>query len=206
MILLGLTGGIGMGKSTAAGLLARAGVAVVDTDELARRVVEPGQPALDEIRLRFGPDYLDDSGRLRRAELGRLVFQEEQARRDLEAILHPRIRALWMAQVENWREQGRPLAVVVIPLLFETGAAGIFEATVCVACSSGAQRRRLLARGWPEGQIQQRLAAQWPIDKKMQAADFVLWNEGAVEILAPQWEKVMERKGFSIRLSCKTDC
>src|SRR5690348_14854515 len=112
MRLLGLTGGVGMGKSTCAQLLSARGIPVVDTDILARQVVEPGEVALAEIRQVFGPEMVDNQGRLRRDVLARRVFAHPQERRQLESILHPRIRALWQGQVESWRNQGRPLAVV----------------------------------------------------------------------------------------------
>src|ERR1019366_2307982 len=113
MKVVGLTGGVGMGKSTAAQLLGSRGAAVVDTDDLARQVVEPGQPALAEVREAFGAEIVGPDGRLRRDELARRVFADPAARQQLEALLHPPIRALWRAQVENWRPEGRPLAVVV---------------------------------------------------------------------------------------------
>src|ERR1041385_7474495 len=109
-----------MGKSTAAQLLSQRGVSVVDTDVLARRVVEPGQPALAEVQRIFGPDIVAPDGRLRRDELARIVFADPVARQKLEDILHPRTRPLGRDQVVPCRTQGRPLAVVVIPLLFET--------------------------------------------------------------------------------------
>src|SRR5437879_3055472 len=102
MMVIGLTGGIGMGKSTSAALLERQGIPVVDTDVLARQVVEPGQPAWVEIQKAFGNDIVDNAGRLRRKELARLVFADVERRRQLESILHPRIRELWLAQVEQW--------------------------------------------------------------------------------------------------------
>ena len=110
MKLFGLTGGVGMGKSVAAGFFQRHGVKIVDTDELARELVQPGQPALAEIRRHFGPDVFSASGELNRAGLARLVFASASAREKLETILHPRIRAAWQAQVETWRIAGCPLA------------------------------------------------------------------------------------------------
>ncbi len=190
MKVFGLTGGIGMGKSTAAELL-RPRIAVVDTDVLAREVVEPGQPALSEVRALFGPEIIAQDGRLRREELARRVFSSESARKQLEAILHPRIRALWQAQIEGWRAEGRKIGVVVIPLLFETNAAAHFDATVCVACSAATQRERLLARGWTAEQIEQRLPAQWPVEKKMALVDFVVWTEGSLAVHAEQLARII---------------
>lgn len=196
MQVLGLTGGIGMGKSAAETLLRQRGVAVVDTDALARQVVEPGQPALEEIRRCFGPEMLSPDGRLIREALARRVFADPPARRQLEELLHPRIRALWRAQVETWRTEGRPLAVVSIPLLFETQAERELDATLCIACSATTQRRRLQGRGWSPEQIDQRIAAQWPVEKKMAHADFVIWTEGAMDLHAAQLERILQTLGI----------
>ena len=191
MKTLGLTGGIGMGKSTAARFLRERGAQVVDTDELARRLVEPGQPALAEIQAVFGKNIVTPEGQLRRDELAQIVFTDPAARRKLESILHPRIRECWLAQVETWRKENHTLAVVVIPLLFETNAESHFDKTVCIACSAANQRRRLLERGWTPDQIQQRVAAQWPIGQKIARADFVIWTDGSLEVLAQQIERIL---------------
>lgn len=190
MKLLGLTGGIGMGKSTAAEFLRRRGAQVVDTDELARQLVQPGQPALAEIQTEFGTNIAAPDGRLRREELAQIIFSDAAAREKLEAILHPRIRERWLAQIETWRKENRPLAVVVIPLLFETRAEPHFDKIICVACSAPAQRERLLARGWTPEQIQQRLAAQWPVEQKISRADFVVWTDGTLDVHAQQLERI----------------
>jgi len=186
MKALGLTGGIGMGKTTAAELLAARGVPVVDSDILARELVEPGQPALAEIRAAFGEGMVGPDGRLRREELARHVFPDAARRRQLEAILHPRIRDRWQAQLAAWRAEGRPVAVSVIPLLFETGAEAQFDEIVCVACTAATQLARLRARGWTEEQIALRLAAQWPVQKKIERSHHVLWTEGDRSALAAQ--------------------
>jgi dephospho-CoA kinase len=191
MHLLGLTGGVGMGKSACAQLLQDRDIPVVDTDELARHVVEPGQPALEEIRRAFGPGVIGPDGRLLRREMAHRVFPDSGARRQLEGVLHPRIRELWRTQAQVWRVEGRPLAVVVIPLLFETDAQAELDATVCVACSAVTQRERLLARGWTPEHLAQRLAAQWPAEKKMDRADYVIWTEGGLEIHALQLDRIL---------------
>jgi dephospho-CoA kinase len=198
MKVLGLTGGLGMGKSASAQLLRARGVPVVDTDELARRVVEPGQPALAEVREAFGPEILGPDGQLRRDELARRVFADPAARRRLEGILHPRIRALWRAQIETWRAEGRPLAVVVIPLLFETKAEAELDATICIACSAATQRQRLQARGWSPEQIEQRLQAQWPVEQKMTAAHYVVWTEAGLDVHAAQLERILRRLDLAV--------
>jgi dephospho-CoA kinase len=197
MIVLGLTGGIGMGKSAAATMLEKRGGPLVDTDLIARQVVAPGQPALTAIRERFGPEILDEAGQLRRDELAQRVFNDPTARQALEAIVHPRIREQWLSRVEGWRNESRALCVVVIPLLFETDASQYFTHTVCVACSPGTQFERLRTRRWTDEEIQSRIAAQWPIEKKMSAADFVVWTEGSLAIHDQQWTKLLSKLGWT---------
>lgn len=187
----GLTGGIGMGKSTAARILQEQGIAVVDTDDLARLVVQPGQPALDEICQTFGTDLQDSSGQLRRDALAQIVFADPAARAKLETITHPRITELWRQQFQAWRNEGRAVAVVVIPLLFETKVEADFDAVICLACSEATQSRRLAVRGWSPEQIQQRLAAQLPVADKMSRARFVVWTEGEVDSTARQLAKII---------------
>jgi dephospho-CoA kinase len=191
MKLLGLTGGIGMGKSTAAQFLRQHGAQVVDTDELAHRLVEPGQPALGEIRSLFGDDIVSSDGHLRREALAQIVFADSVARQQLENILHPRIREGWLSELETWRRENQSLAVVVIPLLFETRAESYFDKTVCVACSPVNQRQRLLERDWTPEQIQQRLAAQWPVAQKIARSNFVVWTDGSPEAHAEQIERIL---------------
>lgn len=190
MKLYGLTGGVGMGKSAVTQWLREHAVPVVDTDELAREVVQPGQPAWEDIRREFGPAMFDSQGRLRREAMARLVFRDAAARRRLEAITHPRIRELWHAQVKQWRAAGVPRAVVVIPLLFETGAETEVDEVVCVACSARTQEQRLLARGWTLEDIALRRAAQMPIEEKIARAHRVIWNEGDLDLLARQLERI----------------
>lgn len=182
-----------MGKSTAGELLRQRGVAVVDTDILARQLVEPGQPALLEIQGLFGEEIILPDGQLRRDELAKKVFADAVARKKLEAILHPPIRALWLAETQRWREQGRDIGVVIIPLLFETGAAPLFDATICIACSTPSQWQRLRERGWSSAETKQRLDAQWPTEKKIAQSDFVIWTETTLEIHAAQLERLLQK-------------
>ena len=191
MKTLGLTGGVGMGKSTCAQLLSARGAAVVDTDELARQVVEPGQPALAQVQSAFGSDIVDGGGRLKREALAQRVFADPSARKKLEAILHPRIRALWQTQLETWRAEGRLLAVVVIPLLFETHAETASDRILCVACSAATQRERLRARGWTDAQLHQRIAAQMAIEEKLLLSHHVTWTEGNMDVHAQQLDRIL---------------
>jgi dephospho-CoA kinase len=191
MKTFGLTGGVGMGKSTAAELLHARGVKIADTDQFARELVQPGQPALAEIQKVFGSKIIFPDGRLRRGELAKIVFADDNARKKLEEILHPRIRKHWLERVENWRKENCPLAVVVIPLLFETRAESYFDKIICVACAANSQCERLLARGWTSEQIQQRKAAQWPIEGKINHSDFVVWTEGGLDVHAQQIDRIL---------------
>lgn len=193
MKVLGITGGVGMGKTTCAELLRQRGLPVVDTDALARQLVEPGQDALQEIRQAFGPELIGADGCLRRKELAQRVFNDAESRRRLEQILHPRIRERWRAQIETWRKERQALGIVVIPLLFETNAQSELDATLCVACSAATQQARLAARGWSPGHIAQRVAAQWPAEKKMELSTFVIWSEGRLEIHAAQLDRILSR-------------
>ena len=182
-----------MGKSTCAELLRAREVPGIDTDVIARQVVEPGQPALAEVISAFGRDLLDADGRLRRDTLAQRVFADAEARRRLESLLHPRIRTAWLAQVAQWREEGHPVVAVVIPLLFETNATAEFSSTVCVACSEATQQERLRQRGWTPEEIGRRRNAQWPIEKKMTLSTYVIWTEGGISVHARQLDRILER-------------
>jgi len=180
-----------MGKSTVAGILAGHGVAVVDADDLARRAVRPGESALAEIQSVFGPTVVEPSGELNRGALAEIIFTDASSRKKLEAILHPRIQQLWQAQLATWRHEGRGYAVVVIPLLFETGAESEFDTVICLACSTATQQQRLRSRGWTPAQIHQRISSQMPIEDKLSRAHRVIWNEGDLGVLAQQCNRII---------------
>ena len=189
--VLGLTGGVGMGKSTAARLLKKAGLPVVDSDDLAREAVQPGTEGLAEIAGGVGEGFLKADGSLDRDKMASTVFQDEAARKRLETIIHPRVRAAWENRIEKWREQKRPVGVVVIPLLFEVGLQDSFDAVLCVASTASTQRSRLRGRNWSDAQIAARIAAQMDIAQKMDLADHVLWNEGTPDQLGEQLNGVL---------------
>jgi dephospho-CoA kinase len=191
MKVLGLTGGVGMGKSTAAGFFSQRGIRVVDTDEIARELSRPGQPALADIQAQFGHNIVATDGSLNRTALAHVVFNDPTALKRLEAILHPRIRKAWQTQVESWRQENCPLAVVVIPLLFETFAESQFDKIICVACALESQHERLRLRGWSDIQIRQRIAAQRPVDQKIARSHFVVWTEGSLEAHRQQITKII---------------
>ena len=188
--VIGITGGVGMGKSTAAKLLREQGVPVVDSDDLARDVVAVGEPALAEVSKIFGAEFLDAQGQLDRGKLAAHIFGNDAERKKLEAIIHPRVRECWLLQMESWRAENVPLGVVVIPLLFEVGAEGEFDSVICVACTGNTQRERLRARGWDDVQIAARIAAQMDVTEKIERANQVVWTEGDVNFLREQLQSI----------------
>lgn len=194
MTRLGLTGGIGSGKSTVSALLRDHGAIIIDYDLLAREVVEPGAPALDEIARRFGPEVLTSDGALDRPALGAIVFADATARQDLEAITHPAIRDRAVA-VE--RAAG-PDAVIVHdnPLLVEMGATASFDAVLVVDIPGDVQIRRLVeARGMDEADARARIAAQATREQRLAVADHVIDNSGSRDDLRAAvdavWDKVV---------------
>ena len=184
MVRVGLTGGIASGKSVVAAELAARGAIIIDADVLAREVVEPGTPALAAIIDRFGAQALSD-GRLDRARLAQIVFADPLARRDLERIVHPAVRAR-AAELE--RAAGAAAVVVhVIPLLVETGQQEDFDLVVTVDVDHETQIKRLMARnGYTRDEAESRIAAQASREDRRIAADVVLDNTGSVTQLREQ--------------------
>jgi dephospho-CoA kinase len=195
MLKLGLTGGLGTGKTAVAELLLARHVPVLDTDELAREFTRPGQPALRQIAECFGANVLDEHGALRRGAMAERVFGHPEERARLEQILHPPIREAWQRQLADWQAAGEPVSVVVIPLLYETACEGAFDYVICTACSAGTQRERLRQRGWTDAQIDGRLAAQLPLKTKLERANFVIWTEGAMASTGSQLDEVLRKLG-----------
>ena len=179
-----------MGKSTVSRLLSEMGVAWVDSDDLARRVVEPGQPALNMIRDEFGDEYIGPQGNLDRSKMASLVFENEGQREKLEGIIHPMVRNLWQEKVEQWRLDKFDKGVVVIPLLFEVSLEVEFDRIICVASTGETQIERLKVRGWEAGQIGPRIRSQMSITEKMERSDYVIWNEGSIDILKKQLQLI----------------
>ncbi len=184
MLRVGLTGGIACGKSAVSQELRSLGVPVIDADELARRVVEPGQPAFDEILSRFGEGVLAPDGCLDRAALGRVVFDDPEKRSELEAITHPRIALEAARDLARFAEAGEKVAVYEVPLLFEVGLESFFDVVVVVAATRDAQIRRLWEReGLDAAEASARLNAQMPTEEKVARADEVVHNNGALDEL-----------------------
>jgi dephospho-CoA kinase len=178
MLRVGLTGGIASGKSTVAEELAARGAVVVDADLLARQVVEPGTPGLAAVVRRFGPSVLTGDGRIDRPALGRIVFADPDARRDLEQIIHPAVRAR-AAEIER-QAPSDAVVVHVIPLLVETGQAADFDICVVVDLDPETQLARLQQRnGLSRDEAEARVAAQASRQQRLAAADRVLHNDGS---------------------------
>ncbi|MBN8246756.1 MAG: dephospho-CoA kinase [Verrucomicrobia bacterium] len=195
MTLIGITGGIGMGKSVSSLILENLGVPVADSDVIARECSSPGTEGLADIVREFGPEMLQPSGELDRPRLAAAVFPHPGALLRLEGILHPRIAGVWRSQVNAWRDAGIERAAVAIPLLFEKNYVAEFTGVVCLACTRRTQQRRLRERGWPEEQVEARNAAQMPVSEKMARADYVVWTEGSLATHRAQWERILTALG-----------
>ena len=179
---VGLTGGIGSGKSSAARIFDELGAAVVDTDEISHELTRPGGAALAAIRSAFGEEYVAADGSLVRASMRQRVFSDAAARRKLEAILHPLIRREVLTRVTAAR---RPYVMIVVPLLLETGAyRDLIQRILVVDCSEDAQVARPMNRsGLAEAEVRAIMAAQAPRATRLAAADDVLLNDGDLAAL-----------------------
>ncbi len=175
-----LTGGAGSGKSAAAQVFAECGAVVVDADQIAHELMEPGQTPNAAIRAAFGDDIADSEGRIVRARLRDRVFADPLARQRLEGILHPPIRELMKRRSEN----AVPYAVLVIPLLAETGRPAYIDRVLVIDADPSAQRRRLKDRGLDEATIERLLAIQAPRALRRACADDILTNDGSLQTLA----------------------
>ena len=190
MRVLGLTGGIGSGKSMVAQIFARLGAVVIDADQLAREVVEPGQPALQEIATAFGRDVLLSDGRLDRSKLAGIIFADPAARARLDAITHPRIRARMDEEIKA-RRSGPGVLIVDIPLLYENARTHSVERVIVVWVDPQTQLRRIRQRdGLSAEAARQRIAAQMPLDAKRARADHVIDNSGSREDTRRQVEAI----------------
>lgn len=193
MQVFGLTGGIASGKSSVGRLLVERGIPVFDADAAARVIVEPGQPALREIAAAFGQEVISADGALDRKKLGTLVFDDDAAREKLEAITHPRIRAEIGRQIMEAAAAGHEIAVVDAALMVETGWYEQFAGLIVVWCPSDVQLERLLSRdAISEQDARARIAAQMPIDRKRDLADYVVDNSGPLEALPEQVDALVE--------------
>ena len=188
-LLVGLTGGIGSGKTVVADRLRDSGAGIVDTDEISRELTSPGGDAMPALREAFGARFITPAGALDRAAMRSLAFSDAGARARLEAILHPAIRERSERALSALRS---PYAVLVVPLLFETRAyASRVDRILVVDCPEGVQVRRTSDRsGLSEAEVRAVMAAQWPRWRRLQSADDVVWNGGELAQLEPQCEKL----------------
>lgn len=192
---VGLTGGVGSGKSTIAGMLLRHGAAVVDADAIAHELTQPGGSAIESIRTNFGVDAIAADGSLDRAWMRARAFADDDVRRALERLLHPLIRDVSQRRAGERAAAGAPYVVFVIPLLVESGAArGRFDRILLVDCSEATQLARVLARpGIDEATARAIVAAQASRTERLTAADDVLFNEAPLEHAAACVERLHER-------------
>lgn len=192
-VRIGLTGGIGTGKSFVLDYLASRGVATLDTDAVARAVVLRGTPAFDAILERFGGGVIGPDGELDRAALARLVFADRDARRDLEAIVHPEV---WRA-VDAWQRGVRGPGVVAVPLLFETGAETRFDRTLVTECPEAMQVARVMARdGASEAGVRGRIASQMAAAERRRRADAIIDTSGSPAETRAQVDRVWATWGL----------
>ncbi|MFS0723170.1 dephospho-CoA kinase [Paenibacillus sp. 1P07SE] len=193
---IGLTGGIACGKSTVAAMLAARGAALTDADQVAREVVMPGEPALAAVVRQFGQAVLSADGTLDRPGLGKLVFGNRERLKELEAILHPAIRERMQSRLQQYEDEDPDrLAVADVPLLFETGQAGLYEGVLVVYIPQPLQVERLLARspGMTEEEALSRIGLQMDIEEKRSRADWVIDNSGSLEETEQQVEAFMRK-------------
>jgi dephospho-CoA kinase len=191
---IALTGGPGSGKSTVARMFRDLGAQVIDADEVARAVVSPGQPAWEEVRREFGPDYFQDDGSLDRARMAELVFRDAGARQKLNAIVHPRVAREIARRLQDLAALGVNLVMVEVPLLYEAGLEKNFDVVIVVDAGEREQMSRLSARdGRPAREAAGILEAQWPLNAKKARADFVVDNRGSLADTRRQVKKLWQR-------------
>jgi dephospho-CoA kinase len=196
-LAIGLTGGIGCGKTTVAGVFESLGASVIDTDQVARDLTSPGGAAIDAIRREFGASFVTAQGALDRAAMRELVFEDGAARERLESILHPAIREEALRRISR---AASPYALVAVPLLFEASGAGTggFSARVArklvVDCDERLQVERAAARpGMSAERVRSIMRAQWPRWRRLQCADDVVWNGAGLDALPPQCARLHAR-------------
>ena len=197
LIKVGLTGGIATGKSTTLERWHEAGAVGIDADELAHQALEPETPTWREVVKTFGEGILNEDRTVNRRQLGEIVFADEGKRAVLNWIIHPAVGRMWTERVEKLEHEGTAEVVVAsIPLLYEVAVEKQFDCVVVVGCSERTQITRLAGRGLSEAQARARIGAQWPLQTKMDRADFVIWNDGKFEVLSEQagmiWANIKE--------------
>ena len=191
MLTVGLTGGIGSGKSAVAALLAEHGAVIIDADQNARAVVAKGTPGLQQVVEAFGPAVLRPDGELDREAVGRIVFSDPEQLARLNAIVHPLIAERTVQQTADAVASGATIVVYDVPLLVENGLQGRYDVVLVVAAQPATQLQRLTEqRGMAEADARARIAAQAPLEDKVAVATHVIDNDGPREALAPQVDRI----------------
>ena len=192
----GLTGGWATGKSSVGRILKNKGVPVVEADALAHLLMQADGSAIEPLRRRFGAGVFARDGAVDRKKLGSLVFSDAQKLKLLEDIVHPLVRVQVLKKKQQLQKLGAPRAFYEVPLLFEKNMAALFDAVVVVHCSAEQQLARLQAQSdWSAKAIAQRLKQQWPLEKKLQLADYVLPNTQGLEALQSEVDKMLRAMG-----------
>ena len=193
LLKVALTGGIATGKSHVLERVRRRGIPCLDADALAHGVTSPGTEASQAIAARFGADMLDELGAVDRTRLATVIFADPAARHDLEAIVHPAVYRAIAAALRAFELSGdSTLAVVDVPLLYETAHAGEFDQVIATLCRPETQRARLVSRGLSSEEVRQRLAAQMTAEEKAARADYVIRTDGTFDETNAQIESVLE--------------
>lgn len=205
MLVVGITGGIGAGKSTVSGMMAQLGARVIDADQIAREVVQENSQVLQELARAFGSGILRTDGSLNRRELGRRAFRDQEGRERLNGIIHPPILARLKGQLAQIRQEGyRGIVVVDAALLVECRALALVDRLVVVAAPEDVRRRRLVdLQGLSPQEIQDRMAAQLPQEEKSRRAHYLIVNDSNLAHLGEQVQQVWRR--LEENLSCKED-
>lgn len=191
-MIIGLTGGIATGKSTVTAMLRERGIPVIDADQIAREVVEPGKPAYEAIVEHFGRDILHPDETLDRKRLGEIVFSDESERQKLNAIVHPEVRRVMLEEAKAAEQKGAPIVFMDIPLLFESKLQYMVEKIAVVYAPPEMQLARMMERDeLEEEQARKRLRAQFPIEQKKQEADFLIDNSRTREETEQQVEEML---------------
>ena len=189
MLIVGLTGGIGAGKSTVGNMFAQLGAFVIDADQLAREAIEPGSSGFDEVVTLFGSQILND-GDIDRKELGKIVFSDAKKRKELEAIIHPRVQDALALRIKSLNPGD--ILIYEVPLLVETGAQKRFDYIITVEADLELRKERLLKKGLYISQIEKRMAAQATQESREAIADYVIRNDGDEDSLLRQVENLWE--------------
>jgi dephospho-CoA kinase len=202
--VFGLTGGIGTGKSTVAARFRARGLPVIDADQLAREAVAPGSAALPEIAALFGANVIGRDGTLDRAKLAAKVFDDPAQRSKLNAIVHPRVRALAEARFSELERRGEPLGCYEVPLLFEVGLEQVLRPVVVVSSSQALQLARATKRDASTAEhVAARIRAQLPLAEKRRRADYVIDNDGDLPTLIASADEVLDRICAQFRIDAR---